>query len=221
MTPGRAKLPSLTAALAGIPAGIQAAGPWSGRRQLFVRFAGEAETAAMYTADALRSELQRLAARSPYHSISVGGRDPLAETEYLAAAFASGAPLPVMLDHDGQRPEALEPLLGAFALVQVCVNGTEGDPALERACASLALAASKRVKHALVIAPAPETSDPLLLRIVERAGAASAATEIIVQPTIESVSDPDRRWIVWLERAAQVHGDVRLLPRLPIPTGMV
>ena len=37
MSPGRIKLPSQTAALAGIPAGIQAIGPWSGRRQLFVR----------------------------------------------------------------------------------------------------------------------------------------------------------------------------------------
>ena len=45
MSPGRVKLPSQTAALAGIPAGIQAVGPWSGRRQLFIRFAGEAETA--------------------------------------------------------------------------------------------------------------------------------------------------------------------------------
>lgn len=221
MTPTRAKLPSLTAALAGIPAGIQAAGPWSGRRQLFVRFASEAETATMYTAAALRSELQRLSARSRYHSISVSGRDPLSDGEYLAAALGGGTPLPVMLDHDGQRPDALEPLLRVLSLVQVCVSGTEGDPALERACQSLALAAGKRVKHALVIVPAAEASDPVLLQIVEQAGAASPTSEIILQPTAESVSDPDRRWIVWLERASQVHGDVRLLPRLPAPTGMV
>ena len=42
-----------TAALAGVPAGLQAQGVWIGRRQLFVRFAAEAETATMYTADAL------------------------------------------------------------------------------------------------------------------------------------------------------------------------
>ena len=34
-----------TAALAGVPAGLQAQGVWSGRRQIFVRFAAEAETA--------------------------------------------------------------------------------------------------------------------------------------------------------------------------------
>ena len=34
-----------TAALAGVPAGLQAQGVWVGRRQLFVRFAAEAETA--------------------------------------------------------------------------------------------------------------------------------------------------------------------------------
>ena len=39
------------AALAGVPAGIQAQGLWMGRRQLFVRFAGEAETATMYTSE--------------------------------------------------------------------------------------------------------------------------------------------------------------------------
>jgi hypothetical protein len=220
MSPGRVKLPSQTAALAGIPAGVQASGPWSGRRQLFVRFASEAETATMYTSEALRGELKRLAARSRYHSIAIAGRDPLAEVEYLVAVFGEGAPLPVMLDHDGQRPESLEPLLDALALVQVDLDGTENDPAIERACATLALAAGKQVKHALVISPAWDTSDALLLRIVERAGGASAATEVIVHPTVESASDPDRRWIVWLERASQVHGDVRVMPTLPRPTGM-
>ena len=220
MSHGRAKLPSQTAALAGIPAGVQAAGPWSGRRQLFVRFADEAETATMYTAEALKSELKRLVARSRYHSIAIAGRDPLAEGEYLAAAFDEGAPLPVMLDHDGQRPEALEPLLRMLALVQVEVDGREAEPVLERACTSLAHAARKHVKHALVIAPVSETSDALLLRIVEQAGAASKEAEIIVHPTAESLADADRRWILWLERASQVHGDVRVVPRLPAPTGM-
>lgn len=220
MSAGRIKLPSQTAALAGIPAGIQAAGPWSGRRQLFVRFASEAETATLYTSEALRGELKRLAARSRYHSIAVAGRDPLAEGEYLTAVFGDGAPLPVMLDHDGQRPEALAPLLGSLALVQVGVDGTESDPTLERVCRSLALAAGKQVRHALVISPASETSDALLLRIVEQARAASAETTVVVHPTVESASDPDRRWIVWVERASQLHGDVRVMPRLPAPTGM-
>ena len=48
-----------TAALAGIPAGLQAQGVWAGRRQIFVRFAAEGETATMYTADALASEVRR------------------------------------------------------------------------------------------------------------------------------------------------------------------
>jgi hypothetical protein len=220
MTPGRIKLPSQTAALAGIPAGIQAVGPWCGRRQLFVRFASEAETATIYTSEALKSELKRLATRSRYHSIVIAGRDPLAEGEYLEAAFGDGAPLPVMLDHDGQRPEALEPLLKFLTLMQVNVTGTESDATQDRMAASLALAASKQVKHALVIMPAPETSDALLLRIVERAGGASSETEILVHPTIESIGDADRRWVLWLERASQVHGDVRVVPRLPAPTGM-
>ena len=52
--------PVLTAALAGVPSGIQSQGVWQGRRQLFVRFAGEAETATMYRADALAREIDRI-----------------------------------------------------------------------------------------------------------------------------------------------------------------
>jgi hypothetical protein len=220
MSPGRIKLPSQTAALAGIPAGVQASGPWSGRRQLFVRFANEAETATLYTAEALKGELKRLVARSRYHSIAITGRDPLAESEYLVAAFHGGAAIPLMLAHDGQRPDALRALLSSLALVQVEVDGTERESALECACETLALAAEKQVKHALVIAPAADNSDALLLRIVERAAAASVRTEVVVHPTVESLTDPDRRWIHWLERASQVHDDVRVVPRLPAPTGM-
>jgi hypothetical protein len=76
------------------------------------------------------------------------------------------------------------------------------------------------VKHALAIVPAAGASDAQLWRIVEQAHGASAETAIVVHPTQESASDPDRRWILWLERAAQVHDDVRVLPRLPAPTGL-
>lgn len=220
MSLGRSKLPSQTAALAGIPAGIQAAGPWIGRRQLFVKFAEEAETATMYTADALKAELTRLAARSPYHSIAISGRDPLAESEYLLAALGSGAPLPVMLDHDGQRPEALEPLLRVLSLMQVALDGCETASVIERACASLALAAKKQVKHAVVVVPAAAASDAHLLRVVEQVHAASGETSIILHPSIETASDADRRWILWLERAVHVHDDIRVVPRLPAPTGL-
>src|SRR3954467_12079796 len=95
-----------TAALAGIPAGIQAQGMWAGRRQLFVRFAAEAETATMYTADALVNEMKRTMSRSVFPPISTSGRDPLANVEYLQAVFEKAAvAVPVMLDCDGQRPE--------------------------------------------------------------------------------------------------------------------
>lgn len=219
MSTTRSKLPSQTAALAGIPAGIQAAGPWIGCRQLFVRFAGEAETATMYTSEALKGELGRLTARSRYHSIAVSGRDPLAESEYLRAALAD-APLPAMLDHDGQRPDALEPLLDVLALVQVGFDGCETAPVLERATNSIACAARKRVKHAAVIVPAAAASDGQLLRVVEQVHGVSADTMVVLHPPIQSAGDPDRRWIMWLERAVQVHEQVRVVPRLPAPTGM-
>ena len=218
MTPPDAPLP-LGAALAGIPSGIRTTGPWAGRRQLFVKFAGIAETATMYTADALRTELARLAQRSVYHSIAISGGDPLGEAEFIAAALEGGSPLAVMLDHDGQRPEALDRVIGSLALVQVTMSGAEDDATLARAMATLRRAAEKQVAHALALVPQADPSDGRLLRIVEQAKGASAETSVVVHPTTESLSG-DRRWLTWIERASSVHGDVRLLPRLPEPTGM-
>jgi len=207
------------AALAGIPSAIRSIGPWAGRRQLFVRFAGIAETATMFTAEALRSELMRLTQRSVYHSIAICGGDPLGETDFIVAALEGGVPLGVMLDHDGQRPEELARVIGLLALVQVTMTGTEDDAAVARAMATLRHAAEKQVAHAVALVPEANPSDGRLLRIVEQAKAASAETSVVVHPTMESLSS-DRSWLAWLERATGVHGDVRLLGRLPAPTGM-
>lgn len=217
MIPGRGRLPSLSAALAGIPAGVQAVGPWSGRRQLFVRLAVEAETATIYSANALRGDLARLASRSRYHSVAIVGGDVLAEADFLLAAFDQGGPLPVMLDHDGQRPDALGRLLSTLAMVQVTMDGCEGAAAVERACASVALAAEKHVAHAVAIVVADAASDGPLLRIVEQIHDASGATEIVVHPAFERALGSDRRWVHWLEQAMGVHADVRVLPRPPAP----
>lgn len=216
MTPGKGKLPGLSAALAGIPAGVQTLGPWSGRRQLFVKFADEAETATIYTADALRGELTRLTARSKYHSMAVVGRDALAEVEFLASAFSPKAALPLMLDHDGQRPEALDTLLSSLALVQVTMDGTEGAAAVERACATVALSARKHVAHAVALLPSETLSDGPLLRIVEQMHEASAEVQIVVHPLAERALQHDRRWALLLQQAMAVHADVRILPRWPM-----
>ena len=217
MTP-REKPAPMGAALAGIPAGIRSTGPWAGRRQLFVRFARVAETATMFTAAALRNELVRLAQRSAYHSIAICGGDPLGEADFLAEALDGGAPLSVMLDHDGQRPESLEKLIKALALVQVTLTGDENAEAVARAMATIRHAADKHVAHALVLMTKADPSDGRLLRIVEQAKEASTETAVVVHPTIDSLSE-DRRWLLWLERASAAHADVRLLPVLPEPTG--
>ena len=217
MTPGKGKLPSLSAALAGIPAGVQTLGPWSGRRQLFVKFADEAETATIYTAEALRGELTRLTGRSKYHSVAVVGRDALAEVDFLASAFSQKGPLPVMLDHDGQRPESLDRLVQALSLVQVSLDGTEGAAAVERACATIGLAARKHVAHAVALLPSETLSDGPLLRIVEQMHEASAETQIVVHPLTERGLQHDRRWALLLQQAMAVHADVRVLPRWPMP----
>jgi organic radical activating enzyme len=212
-----------TAALAGIPAGIQAQGVWAGRRQLFIRFAGEAETATMYTADALANELARSAARSVFHSISIAGRDPLANCEYLCAAFDKAKTgLPVMLDTDGQRPEAVRDLKDILDLVQVTVDGTlaNADSLLDRANESLRAAADASCDHALVIVADERLSDGIILRIVEQARAASERTSIILHPGPGIPVDRDRRWTMLAERASSVHPDVRMALRLPPQTGM-
>lgn len=209
-----------TAALAGVPTGLQAQGVWVGRRQLFVRFAAEAETATMYTAQAIAQELQRAAKRSAFHSISVGGRDPLANQEFLEAAFDAGPPpLPVMLDVDGQRPEGIEPLSKHVALVQITLDGPGIDSSMERALVSLKAAADAGLEHAIVLAPNEQTSDAQLLRIVEQAHAASPKTMVVIHPPYNTPIDRDRRWVTLVERSAALHADVRLTLRLPPPTG--
>ena len=209
-----------TAALAGVPTGLQAQGLWLGRRQLFVRFAAEAETATMYTAAAIASELKRAAGRSRYHSISIGGRDPLSTLEFLEAALESGPlPLPVMLDVDGQRPEGIEALKKHLALVQVTLDGPMMETHTERALGTLRAAADAGIEHALVLAPGDQTSDGQMLRIVEQTHGASEKAVIVVHPPHGTPVDRDRRWVTLIERAAGVHADTRLALRLPPPTG--
>jgi organic radical activating enzyme len=215
-----AKAAGPTAALAGVPTGLQAQGLWVGRRQLFVRFAAEAETATMYTAQAIAQELLRAAKRSAFHSISVGGRDPLANVDFLKAAFEAGPPpLPVMLDIDGQRPEDIETLKKHVALVQVTLEGGTLDTSAERAMESLKAAVDSGVEHAIVLAPGEQASDGQLLRIVEQSHAASAKTVVVIHPPYNTPIDRDRRWVTLIERSAALHADVRLSLRLPPPTG--
>ncbi len=210
-----------TAALAGIPAGLQAQGVWAGRRQLFIRFAAEAETATMYTADALANEIKRSTARSAFHSISISGRDPLANVDYLCAAFdKTPAALPVLLDSDGQRPESIAELRAFVTLTQVTLEGATIEAHSERAMQSLKVAADAGMQHALVISVDERTTDALVLRIVEQTHGTSDRTSIVVHPGTGVPLDRDRRWMTMMERAAALHPDVRLAIRLPPPTGM-
>ena len=211
-----------TAAIAGIPAGLQAQGVWAGRRQLFVRFAGEAETATMYTADALVSEVDRAMTRSKFHSISIGGRDPLGNVEYLKAAFEKPVPVPVMLDCDGQRPEEISALEKMITLIEVTLEGPAlaADGQMSNAVASIKEAAAIKARHSLVLIADERTSDSVVLRVVEQVNAASEATTIVIHPATGTPVDRDRRWTMLLERTMALHGDVRLALRLPPPTGM-
>ncbi|MEK7239770.1 MAG: hypothetical protein AAB224_04230 [Gemmatimonadota bacterium] len=210
------------AALAGVPAGVQAQGVWAGRRQLFVRFAGEAETATMYTSSALLKEIERQLTRSKFHSIAIGGRDPLGNLEFLTAAFGNvKLSLPLMLDSDGQRPEALALLAPNLALAQVTVDFVGPDGTRASAIETLAAAEGTGCAHALVLCPKEDTIDGQMLRLIEQAHATSAKTQVLIHPFL--TGEPpvlDRRWATLLEHAVELHADTRLALRLPAPAGL-
>ena len=175
----------------------------------------------MFTAGALCQELTRLSKRAAYHSIAISGRDPLANGDYLVAVFDEDEPpLPVMLDTDGERPDELTKIIAKLALLQVTVSGAPADSWLERALASLSVAVSHRTPHALVLCPSEQATDALLLRAVEQAHAVSETVQVVVHPPADAAIDRDRRWMSLVERAAAVHGDVRIMLRLPAPLGM-
>lgn len=217
-----ARVAGPTAALAGVPYGVQAQGAWIGRPQLFVRFAAEAETATMYTSKALAQELDRLTRRATVHSVCCGGRDTLGNAPFLESVFEEWEPtLPVMVDTDGQRPDAVAGLKKHVSYFQVTLECSGPMATVERAMKSLSAAAEAGREHGLVICPAEDTSDVQILRIVEQAHAASDGTMIVVHPLPgPDLRMLDRRWAVLLEGAMALHGDVRLALRLPPPVGM-
>lgn len=213
----------VAAALAGVPAGVQAIGPWAGRRQLFVRFAGEAETATMYGATALVREIDRQLGRSAFHSIVIGGRDPLGNVPFLHAALGAAKPrVPVMLDTDGQRPQELADVLAYFAMIQVTVDFTGGEASFDHVIASLAVSAKHGTPHALVLIAREDTPDSLMLRLIEEARRTTASVRVVIHPFMNGDSSPslDRRWATLLEHAMAMHADVRLFVRVPAPTGL-
>ncbi|MBM3908683.1 MAG: hypothetical protein FJ363_11505 [Gemmatimonadetes bacterium] len=210
------------AALAGVPTGVQAQGVWAGRRQLFVRFAGEAETATMYTSAALLKEIDRQLGRTKIHSVAIGGRDPLGNLEFLMAAFGERAlPVPLMLDSDGQRPEALAMLAPSLAMTQVTVEFVGPEAGRSSAVETLAAAAGAGCAHALVLCPRDDTSDSQMLRLIEQAHATSADMQVVIHPFLSGEPPVlDRRWTTLLEQAMTLHADTRVALRLPPPTGL-
>jgi organic radical activating enzyme len=195
---------------------------WAGRRQLFVRFAGEGETATIYAAQTLADDLRRQAAQRRVHSVTVSGRDPLGSAAFLAATFFAYRPeLPVMLDTDGQRPEAIPGLRQYLTLVQVTIDFPASKPIVDRAVETLSVAAGVGHMHALVLAPRADTPEPQLLRVIEQANRASDGTMIVIHPdNLTDGGQLERRWSELMDHALAVHGDVRIALRLPPPAGM-
>jgi hypothetical protein len=210
-----------TAAIATIAPGVQAQGLWAGRRQLFVRFAAEAETATLFRPEKLARKLEATLAHLAVHSVAFAGCEPLANAAFLGATLEhwSGA-RPVMLDCDVPHPEAAAALARALSLLQVTLNGTEEPPVIERTLETLASAARAGCEHALVLAPRESPRDERLLQLVEQAHGVSAGTKIVVHPH-SGADHPslDRRYATLLEQATAIHADVRLALRVPPPLG--
>ncbi len=209
------------AALSGVVPAVQRHGPWLGRLQLSVRFADEAETAVMYTPPALARELRKVAGRAPFHSIVFGGRDVLADASFISDALERAAmALPVLLDTDGQRPEALATVVSHVALVQICARGSEPDAVVDRIVATLTAAASAQREHALVMIVGNDASDAQTLRLIERVAAASPATLLVLHPEAGPSDGPtlDSRWTMLLEQASGLLHDTRLLTPLAVPS---
>ena len=122
-----------TAAIATITAGVQSQGVWAGRRQLFVRFAAEAETATLFQPEKLAQRLNA-AAQLGVHSVALAGCQPLANASFLGATLSrwSGA-RPVMVDCDVPYPDTVAALAGAISLLQVTLSGTETPAVVARA----------------------------------------------------------------------------------------
>jgi hypothetical protein len=210
-----------TAAIAGIHPGVQCQGVWTGRRQLLVRFAGEAETAMLYTAEMLARQIAHAVEQSPLHSISFAGSDPLASAELIAQVLTNWrSPVPVMVDCDGQRPEAVPLVADGVAMLQVTYDFGDAPASWDRALASLAAAARAERAHAAVLTPRDGTSDGQILRFVEQTHAAAPGTKIVVHPSEGTTRTPlDRRYATLLERAMTIHHDTVLLMRIPGPVG--
>jgi len=211
-----------TAALSGIVSGVQAFGVWAGYRQLFVRFAGEAETATMYTPDTMIRHMERALDRSRPHSIALAGRDPLAGVNFLVATFRQKAPtVPVMVDADVARPEVIPELAFALTMVQVTIDFAAPSASSDRTLEMLAAAAQAKLEHSLVLPFREGVTDQTVLRVIEQARTVSMGTKIVVHPVPgEEKRGLDRRYASLLEQAASVHPDVRLTLPIPSPIGV-
>lgn len=209
-----------TAAIAGIAPGIQSSGVWTGRRQLFVRFAAEAETAVLYTPPMLARHLERAVAQSALHSIALCGGDPLASADLIEETLAVWRPeLPVMLDCNGQRPDVVSRVARSVHLIQITPE--LGDrSATDNALRSLAAAAAAGKEHGVVLAPRDGISDAQVLRFVEQAHATAPGMKLVIHPTMGPENRTlDARFATLLERAMSLHHDTVLLVRIPGGSG--
>jgi hypothetical protein len=167
-------------------------------------------------------DVDRQRARTSFHSVSIGGRDPLGNLEFLLAVLGQlDLPVPIMLDSDGQHPDSLALVAPSLALTQVTVEFVGPDGMRASAIETLAAADGAGCAHALVLCPNENTTDGVMLRLIEQAHATAPKSEVVIHPFLSGEPPMlDRRWAALLEQAIAVHADTRVVMRIPAPAGL-
>jgi ABC-type thiamine transport system ATPase subunit len=123
-----------------------------------------------------------------------------------------------MLETDGQRPSVLEQLQPYLQLVQVTVDTSIEDPALERAAESMKQCLGLGLAAGVAILGRDGASDSDYLRIVESVAGGNSKAMVVMHPSPAEERKPlDRRWSMLVEQATLRHADVRVALRLNGP----
>ena len=175
----------------------------------------------LYTPEMLARHVGRVVGQSPLHSVSLGGRDPLASEELIIDALTRWqSPIPVMVDCDGERPEAVTKVAPYVAMIQVTVEFVNTTSSLDRALASLAAASAAGREHAAVLTPHEGTTDGQMLWFIEQAHGVAPGTKIVVHPVVGTErAGVDRRYASLVERGMAIHHDLAFWLRIPPPVG--
>ena len=156
--------------------------------------------------------------RSPHHSISVTGGEPLLYPQAIKALAAlRGAGVKLYLETNGTLPAELQSVIDVIDIVSLDFKlpSVMGGVEYWRQHAEfLRIAAAKTAFVKVVVSG--ETTEAEIARSVELVAAVDAATPLILQPVTPAngvcAVDP-AKVLLWQEQALQQLQDVRVIPQ--------